>query len=107
MHEVTVDEPGFCTPRMVMQRCLLGSLLVVCEARTGGRDPRSLHDHSDTARLDRFLDGDGDLLREPLLHLQTSAERLCYPCKLGDAQNELVRDVCYRNLRLLEVWEMW
>ena len=39
MQDVTVDEPGFCTPRMVMQRCLCSpcQYLSGCKAWPGER----------------------------------------------------------------------
>lgn len=62
---------------------------------------RCLHDHSDSARVDRLLHGDGDLPGEALLHLESSAECLCDARELGEAEDEFVRDVCDVNLR----WE--
>ena len=36
MHDVTVDDPGFCTPRIVMQRCLRRSVSIVLRAAPMG-----------------------------------------------------------------------
>lgn len=103
MQLVTVLEPGFCTPRIVMHRCLAQHVYRV--SHRGRRwvkrkCVRGLHDDSDAPRLDCLLHGDGDLLCEPLLHLQPPAERLGNASELGDAQHELVRDVRNCNLRM-------
>jgi hypothetical protein len=62
-------------------------------------DERSLHNDGNTSRLDGLLDGDGDLLGEPLLDLEPTREGLGYSGELGDAEDELVRDVADVDLR--------
>lgn len=97
MHEVVVMEPGFCTPRIVMQRCLKSGKFTQRRSLVSN-NLRGFHDHCDTPRLDSFLDSYSNLLGEALLDLQAAAECLSDPCKLGQAENELIWDVGNRNL---------
>jgi hypothetical protein len=62
MQDVTVMDPGFCTPRIVMQRWLgQGSELAEIDKR--GPSSRCLHDYSDTSGLDGLFHGHRYLLR--------------------------------------------
>lgn len=72
---------------------------VEARCRAGGGDVRGLHNDSDPTRFDSLLHAEGDLLCKALLDLKTTAEGLCDACEFRDAQNELVWDVCYGNLR--------
>src|SRR5690348_8536047 len=44
-------------------------------------------------RAYRLLHGFGDLDRHTLLHLQATGEHVCYPCKLGEADDLTIRNV--------------
>ena len=50
---------------------------------------RRLHNHGHPARLDRLLDGNGNLLREALLHLEAPAKCFGDAGELGEPENEL------------------
>jgi hypothetical protein len=106
IHEVVVIEPGFCTPRIVMHKWLYtgtaGKARDVSEGaveHSVGLDVRCLHDYCDTSRLDSLLHAKGDLFCKALLDLETAAEGFSNACEFRNAQNELVRDVRYGNLR--------
>jgi hypothetical protein len=72
--------------------------VVVCVEM--GKNVRGLHDDSDPTRFDSFLNAEGDLFCKAFLHLETTAEGLCYACEFGYAQNELVWDIRYGNLEM-------
>ena len=67
-------EPGFCTPRMVMHKCLYGGKYD--DPYHEAEYVRRFHYDGDAARLNCLLNSNGNLLCETLLHLQTSGERL-------------------------------
>ena len=90
-------EPGFWTPRIVMHKWLHAYLSGVMRSRVL-RYARCFHNDSDTTRLDGLLNANGDLLCESLLNLQPTAEGLCNPRKLGQAENELIRNIGYSHL---------
>ena len=129
MQDVTVIAPGFWTPRMVMHMCLgerrAATTRIVSRQRAtrsgsaigGGGVPRArdrggggsgnrgagnsrrFHYDGDATGVDGLLYGERDLLREPLLDLQPATKRLRDPRELREAEDELVRDVGYRDLR--------
>ena len=74
IHDVTVMEPGFCTPRMVMHRCLYGGKYDDRYHEAGYA--RRFHYDGDAARLNCFLNGNRNLFGETLLHLQASGKGL-------------------------------
>lgn len=106
MVEVMVDAPGFWTPRIVMHMCLQTrgtkrkrsrvsyprTLTSIGEERDakgevgggggGAENVRSLHHDGHSARLDSLLNGDRNLLGQPLLDLKSTRKRLCYPGEL-------------------------
>lgn len=62
IQDVTVIDPGFWTPRMVMHRWLQRMLVELVDIRMTVY-LRCLHDYRDTTGFDSLLDGDGDLFR--------------------------------------------
>ena len=54
---------------------------------------RALHDDGDAERRDLLLDHLGDLMREPLLHLQPAREHVDETRNLAEADHPLLRDV--------------
>ena len=93
MHEVTVIEPGFCTPLMVIQRWLHTLQISRTKGYDDKQNSRRIHDYCDAARLNCLLHGDGDLLCEAFLHLQPSTEGHRDARKLREAEHELVWNI--------------
>ena len=98
MQDVVVIDPGFCTPRIVIQRWLQTLQISRTKSRIRVADSRRFHYYSDTAGLNCFLYSDGNLLREAFLHLQSSAKRFRDTCELREAKDQLVWNIGNRDL---------
>ena len=66
------------------------------------RHSRRFHYYCDPTGVDGLLDGERDLLRESLLHLQPATEGFGDPGELREAEDELVGDVGDGNLQSVE-----
>lgn len=84
MVEVTVLLLIFCTPRITMHMCLWPvkmESIGLWAKQFGNGYLHSFDDDGDAGWLDGLSDRDGDLLRQPLLHLQASREDLHNPAE--------------------------
>jgi hypothetical protein len=62
-----------------------------------------LHDDTHPVRVQRVVEGLGDLLRQPLLHLKSAAEHFNNARYLAQADDLPVRDI--RDMRPAEEWQ--
>ena len=67
--------------------------VLLLDAAHGHAQVRRLHDDGDTERGHAVADGVGDLVRQPLLHLQSAAEYVDDSRKLAQADDPRVRNV--------------
>jgi hypothetical protein len=74
MHDVTVVDPGFWTPRIVMQRWL--ATVVRMATDDNAFDLRCFNHDSNPTRFYCFSHSDGNLLCESFLNLQAATESL-------------------------------
>jgi hypothetical protein len=72
MHDVTVVDPGFWTPRIVMQRWL--ALAVRMTTWSNAFDLRCFNHDSNPTRFYCFFHSNSDLLCESFLNLQAATE---------------------------------
>lgn len=98
MQEVVVMAPGFCTPRIVIHKCLERGTGRKIKRGQRSKNIRGLHYDSNTTRFDSLLHSDGNLFCETFLHLQATTESFSYAGEFGNAKNKLIGDVCNRNL---------